>query len=126
MNIKLIQTRPTLDCIIDTVAKVRNVGHVLIRSTRRYGKFILARCEAAFIARLFGYTLKQIAEALNRDHSTISHSLEAFRNEIEYNQNFRSAYETAWREVYAEAFDVKSDFDIHKSNILKQYYRAVI
>ena len=63
MYIKLIQTRPTLDCIIDTVAKVRNVGHVLIRSTRRYGKFVLARCEAAFIARLFGYTLKQIAAA---------------------------------------------------------------
>ena len=126
MYMKLLQTRPTLDCIIDTVAKVRNVGHVLIRSTRRYGRFILARCEVAFIARLFGYTLKQIAEALNRDHSTMVHALEAFQNEIEYNQNFRLAYETAWREVYSEAFDVKPAFDIHRSNILKQYYRAVI
>ena len=125
MAIELLQTRPTIDCIIDTVAKVRSVGHVMVRSTRRYGAYVMARLEITFIARLFGYTLKQISDALNRDHSTVFYALEAFNNEFEYNQNFRLAYDAAWREVYSEAFDTKPDFDIHRSRFLKQYYRAV-
>lgn len=65
------RTRPAFDAMIDTAAKWYGVQPYYIRGACKRPMAVRARDMVTWNARKSGYSLTEIAEALNKHHTTI-------------------------------------------------------
>ena len=67
------------DIVIDYVCRNCYVNRALLFGPSRERRFVRARWLAAWLMRKhYKFTLEQIGHALNREHTTITHAIEAF------------------------------------------------
>ena len=92
--------RITKDEILDIVAKNCCVTASQILSRVRDREVIDARfIFVAVMKREFGHTLKHIGKILNRDHTTIIHSLETFQDRYQQYDEYREVADGVFQEI---------------------------
>ena len=92
--------RITKEEILDIVAKNCCVSTSQILSRVRDRDVIDARfIFAAVMKKEFGYTLKYIGKILNRDHTTIIHSLETFQDRYKQYNEYREVADGVFQEI---------------------------
>jgi hypothetical protein len=87
--------------IIIAVAQFYNIKYTDLIKDNRYYKIAMARHAAAGILRESGLTLKRIAEALKRDHSTVINSLKSVSAMQETNIQAYSTYQACRLSIQA-------------------------
>jgi chromosomal replication initiation ATPase DnaA len=70
-----------------------------LNSKKRYREIVQVRMVYCFIARMMGHSLVKIARSLSRDHSTIIHNIDTFKNLMETNPQFIEFYKEIFQHV---------------------------
>ena len=72
------------DQVIKTVCQVMKIDRYKLLTPNRSKNLVFGRNMCYFIfRRYFSMTLKEIAQAFDRDHTTVIHGLVTFQNDIE-------------------------------------------
>lgn len=88
-------TRPSLSKILRATLHVQNIDWATwkeIRSTRKAEAITVMQAVSA-IARQYGYRHVTIASYLQRDRTTIIHSIETFKNRHKIYQDYKDLYD---------------------------------
>jgi hypothetical protein len=108
-----------LDLLMDCVEKMFMIDRIKIQSKTRKINVVYARHAYCLLARQETlHTLKDIGDLINRNHSTIHHSIIEGEHLEEFNLVFRTRVEMC-REVFREIIKdniLKEILDNHKNN----------
>lgn len=93
-------TDPIAEIIAAAVCEVYAITQADLVSTFRYGNLSDARHTVCHIMRVeFGYPYKRIARELQRDHTTVIHSVTRASDLLTVDPEFRDKYMTALQSV---------------------------
>jgi chromosomal replication initiation ATPase DnaA len=102
----LKQTEVRFDQVIKTVCEVMKIDRYKLLTPNRSKNLVFGRNMCYFIfRRYFSMTLKEIAKAFGRDHTTVIHGLVTFQNDIECIKFYKSQF-----------LDVQQTLGLHTNN----------
>ena len=102
----LKQTEVRFDQVIKTVCEVMKIDRYKLLTPNRSKNLVFGRNMCYFIfRRYFSMTLKEIAQAFGRDHTTVIHGLITFQNDIECIKFYKSQF-----------LDVQQTLGLHTNN----------
>ena len=79
--------------VVENAAKVFDIKEEEIKGKCRKQHFVKCRMFISFYLKDNGLTLHYIGNLINKDHSSIIHYLNTFKNEIKYNNSFKQDWE---------------------------------
>ena len=101
---------------MDSLKKIINEVFIVdIDSKRRKRRIVDARIVYAKILRDLGYPYEQIADTINKDHSTIVYYIKNIDNLLEFDSTFKKRYNICKKKFLLENRKIimKSNDDIH-------------
>jgi chromosomal replication initiation ATPase DnaA len=102
----LKQTEVRFDQVIKTVCEVMKIDRFKLLTPNRSKNLVFGRNMCYFIfRRYFSMTLKEIAQAFGRDHTTVIHGLVTFQNDIECIKFYKNQF-----------LDVQQTLGLHTNN----------
>ena len=102
----LKQTEVRFDQVIKTVCEVMKIDRYKLLTPNRSKNLVFGRNMCYFIfRRYFSMTLKEIAQAFDRDHTTVIHGLVTFQNDIECIKFYKNQF-----------LDVQQTLGLHTNN----------
>ena len=102
----------TLKEWFEEITPFRNGTRMPLNSNKRYREIVQLRMMYCFIARMMGHSFVRIGKVLCRDHSTIMHNVDTFKNLMETDPQFT--------EIYREVFQhVKQKLENYDSKLLE-------
>jgi len=94
------------DQVIKTVCEVMKIDRFKLLTPNRSKSLVFGRNMCYFIfRRYFSMTLKEIAQAFDRDHTTVIHGLVTFQNDIECIKFYKNQF-----------LDVQQTLGLHTNN----------
>jgi chromosomal replication initiation ATPase DnaA len=94
------------DQVIKTVCEVMKIDRFKLLTPNRSKNLVFGRNMCYFIfRRYFSLTLKEIAQAFDRDHTTVIHGLVTFQNDIECIKFYKNQF-----------LDVQQTLGLHTNN----------
>jgi len=94
------------DQVIKTVCEVMKIDRFKLLTPNRSKNLVFGRNMCYFIfRRYFSMTLKEIAQAFDRDHTTVIHGLVTFQNDIECIKFYKNQF-----------LDVQQTLGLHTNN----------
>jgi len=94
------------DQVIKTVCEVMKIDRFKLLTPNRSKNLVFGRNMCYFIfRRYFSMTLKEIAQAFDRDHTTVIHGLVTFQNDIECIKFYKNQF-----------IDVQQTLGLHTNN----------
>ena len=94
------------DQVIKTVCQVMKIDRYKLLTPNRSKNLVFGRNMCYFIfRRYFSMTLKEIAQAFDRDHTTVIHGLVTFQNDIECIKFYKTQF-----------LDVQQTLGLHTHN----------
>lgn len=83
-----------IEIILNTVCYGYEIKPIAIRAKNRQSNIREARQLVAYLIREYtDLSLPKVGFVINRDHTTVIHSIKVVRNEIEFNKDYRRKYE---------------------------------
>jgi hypothetical protein len=102
----------TLKKWFEEITPLRHGSRMPLNSKNRYREIVQLRMMYCFIARMMGHSFVRIGKVLCRDHSTIIHNVDTFKNLMETNPQFI--------ELYKEVFQhIKQKLENHDPKLLE-------
>lgn len=77
----------------ENILPVRDGERVKIDTNRRHHDTVQMRMIFCYVARAMGYTVTSIGRALKKDHTTVVHSLQTFKDLVETNLHYRERFQ---------------------------------
>ena len=91
VKLKFLKRRYTIDIIATAIKKVTKITHQQIGRKDRHRDVTEARkMYCYFIKQKMNLSLKEIGNSIGRDHTTIIHNIEVFKDLYETDQDFKS------------------------------------
>ena len=85
----------TREMILDSIEEVLRLNHQQIASPIRSSHYVTARIFYCYLIRKYlNWSLKEIAVSINRDHTTVIHSLRNYEHYLLYEDVFKSINKT--------------------------------
>jgi len=97
--IKVMSLEKLKECFNPFLPSNKGIFIELNGKTRK-NNIVELRVIFSFISRSMGYVLSDIGKFLKKDHSTIIHSINNFKNWIEVDPCFRDKYNTILKHIY--------------------------
>jgi hypothetical protein len=84
-------TLVTQEIILDSIEEVLNLNYQQIASTTRSNLYVTARIFYCYLMRKhLNWSLKEIGKSINRDHTTVMHSLRSYQDYLLNEEVFQS------------------------------------
>jgi hypothetical protein len=83
----------------EEITPFKNGARMPLDSKKRYREIVQVRMVYCFIARMMGHSLVRIARSISRDHSTIIHNVDTFKNLMETNPQIIELYKEIFQHV---------------------------
>jgi chromosomal replication initiation ATPase DnaA len=91
VRLKFLKRRYSIDIIATAIKKVTKITHQQIGRKDRHRDVTEARkMYCYFIKQKMNLSLKEIGNSIGRDHTTIIHNIEVFKDLYETDQDFKS------------------------------------
>ena len=91
-NEDVIPVKVITKTVIAKAAKVFDITEQEIIGKCREKQYVKARMFISFYLRTHGFSYKHIGLVLHKDHSSIIHHVNTFKDEIKFNDQFRDDY----------------------------------
>ena len=83
-----------IEIILNTVCYGYEIKPIAIRAKNRQSNIREARQLTAYLVKEYtGLSLSKVGFVINRDHSTVIHSIKVVKGEIQFNKDYRRKYE---------------------------------
>jgi hypothetical protein len=99
----------TLKQLFEEITPFKNGTRMSLDSKKRYREIVQLRMIYCFIAKMMGHSFVRIGKCISRDHSTIIHNVNTFKNLMETNPQFIELYREVFQHVKQklENYDAK-------------------
>ena len=89
---KSLQFSLSKDEVLKIISEERFVTVEDILSRSRKTEYVIARhMYCSILKKYYGYTLKKIGSIINRDHTSVIHSIQQFNNHYQYEEGYRKS-----------------------------------
>jgi len=115
-QLELLKEIP-IKCDIDKIVHLVELKYGILENNNKHSEFD-KKCLISHLAKLSGYSIKQIGNKLNRKESSISYQLKKHKERIEVYQKYRSDFYELVDEL---GLDVNAEMDLKKI-VNRKYY----